>query len=109
MFVNFFGGIAGPQLMQKAMLSLPSLSEMKNKELSAFLTPEIIFFSLYLILLIGCVLAGFAVLCMEASKAQIQNEAQELPKKGRFRTVWINTGMILFLAGCTAMFVMSVL
>ncbi|MCR4950750.1 MAG: CPBP family intramembrane metalloprotease [Solobacterium sp.] len=109
MFVNFFGGIAGPQLTQKAMLSLPSLSEMKNTELSAFLTPEIIFFTLYLILLIGCVLAGFAVLCMEAAKAQIQNEAQELPKKGRFRTVWINAGMILFLAGCTTLFVMSVL
>ncbi len=107
MFVNFFGGVVGPQLTQKAILSLPTLNQMKNASVSDFLTPQVILFAVYLVVLLGCIFAGFAALVIEGSTAYTEYSEQELPKKGRFSIVWLNAGMLVFVLGCVGLFVFS--
>ena len=49
----------------------------------------------YSIFLIGMVIAGCVMFCVKTREIYFIPAELELPEKGRFKTVWLNVGMIL--------------
>ena len=76
MMVNFTGGIIGPLILT---IDSPVL------------------FAGYMILLFGLIIVGIAVISIRRRTICFENAQMELEKGTRFKTVWLNAGMILFL------------
>jgi hypothetical protein len=105
MFLNFIGSVAGPLLLEKSTIMDPA-------EVTAMteVTPELLWaaaLGLYAIVLIGLAVVGFVLLCRNFRKTSFAPAELELPKEGRFKTVYLNTGMILFILFCIIMIAVS--
>ena len=94
MFINFTGSILAPALLNGAdSADLSSLS-------SGFLT--------YVAALIAVSVIGLAMLVTRRRSIAFLPEEKELPKGARFKTVWLNPGMILLVLSCLGMIVYSI-
>ena len=104
MIINFMGSVVAP-------LALSGLDEgLLDQLLSGTLDeaalmealPSLSGLMLYSLAFIGLSIAGLIVLILHARKLVFKPAEEELPKKGRFRTVYLNAGMILFVLLCIA-------
>lgn len=107
MFINFLGGVLAPFLLEKLAVldAMQALDEAALMELA----PWLLAFLGYAFTLVGLAVAGLVLLCINARKLTFTPAELELPKKQRFRTVWVNAGMLLLLAACLALIVLSLL
>lgn len=71
--------------------------------------PWLIGFGAYVLVLIGLAVAGLVLLCINKRRVSFALAEMELPKKSRFKTVYMNVGMILLAVGCIALIVASVI
>jgi len=71
------------------------------------LTPWLAGFGLYVILLIGLAIAGMVLFFIYRRRTAFAPAEAELPKGTRFKTVYGNTGMILFILCCMALIVVN--
>ena len=113
MLINFFGGILSVELTKWAAPGLEALESLGDldpaslmesgvPDLSAALTPGVIAFGLYVVVLLGCAVAGLVILCIKSRKVHFEPAPLELQRGQRFSTAWVNVGMLLFLAVCLA-------
>lgn len=111
MLINLVGGVLSAELVQWAGPGLGKLSELSEMgpaelmqggmaELSTILTPGVIAFGIYAVTLLLCAAAGLVLLIIKARRVYFEPTPLELPRGKRFSTVWLNAGMLLFVAVC---------
>ena len=109
-FINFVGSVLGPAVLK--LVDLDALEELDVTDLAslrALLTPGFIVYASYAGLLIALAVAGAVVLGVNSDRVRFDRAPLELPKRSRFSTVWLNAGMLLLVAGCIAMILLSLL
>ena len=95
--VNFFGGVVGPYFAEKAgALSELTLGSVDMASVSELVSPGLVALGIYEILLFGMAIVGLILLCINAKSLRFAPAALELPRGARFKTAWVNVGMILF-------------
>lgn len=103
MFINFLGSVIAPLFVEK-IAALDTMETMDMAALEAIL-PWLLGFVAYALVLIGLAIAGLVLLCINQRKVSFATAELELPKGSRFKTVYLNVGMILFVIGCAALMI----
>ncbi len=110
MLINFLGGVAGSIFMEhmgeEGLWQLEHLDQMGFAAWDGA-TPWMIAFGIYTLMMLALAGTGLVLLCIKSSKICFVPTELELPRKGRWRIVWCNVGMLLTLAACAALIVMS--
>ena len=103
MFVNFMGSVFGPWLLSHIDLAaLDALEMAEATELAGLLSPWLIGYFLYVFAMLGLALAGLVLLCIRSRHVRFAQAPLELPRRLRFKTVYLNVGMLLLMALCLA-------
>ena len=105
--VNFMGSVIAPFIVTKLDLSSLDLTSPEDM-MHLVLSPEMIIFAVYLLVLLVCSVIGFVLLIAHRRELVFLPAARELPPGTGFKTAYLNIGMILFVLGCIAMIVMSI-
>ena len=110
MFVNFLGGVIAPLFMEKLAV-LDTIENLEALDISALepVLPWLLGFVGYALAQQGLAVAGLVLLCIYQRKISYAPAELELPKGSRFKTVYVNTGMILLIVGCAASILLSTL
>lgn len=105
MVINFIGSVLAPLMLSS--LDMDALNQMSQGVIdeAAALTmlPALVGFMLYVLVLLGFVIAGLVLICKKASKLVFLPAEEEIPAGQRFKTVYCNAGTILFTLFCIAM------
>lgn len=113
MGVNALGSVVAPYLLENAGLEKFSgdTSELLGDPaaLGELVTPGLLLFGLYAVMLVAFAILGLVLLCVHAKRMAYAPAERELPPEGRFKLVWCNVGMILLVLGCVVMIVFSIL
>ncbi len=101
MLNNFMGSTLGMFILEKSgylelMTALESASEEEMIHLMMDNMAGFVIYLLYAVALMGIVFAGVILLILKRKKFYVNHTEEELPKGQRFRTVALNTGMLLF-------------
>lgn len=102
MAVNFMGSVIAPLVLSAVdadALEL-GLSGTMDKDALMALLPGLAALALYGLAMIGLSVAGLVLLILRARKLMFLTAEEELPKESRFRTVYGNAGMIMFILLC---------
>ena len=107
MLINFIGSVVGPFFLEK----LAVLDTMETMDLAALepILPWLLGFGAYVLVLIGFAITGLVLLCINKRRVSFAPAELELPKESRFRTVYLNVGMILLILGCAALIISNVI
>lgn len=107
MLINLIGSVIGPLFLEKIAV----LDTMETLDLATLepIMPWLIGFGAYVLVLIGLAVSGLVLLCINKRRVSFALAGMELPKKSRFKTVYMNVGMILLAVGCIALIVASVI
>jgi len=107
MLINFIGSVVGPFFLEK----LAVLDTMETMDLAALepILPWLLGFGAYVLVLIGFAITGLVLLCINKRRVSFAPAELELPKESRFRTVYVNVGMILLILGCAALIISNVM
>ena len=105
MLINCIGSVVAPMFLEK----LAVLDTMEVTDMAALepILPWLVGFGVYVVLLLGLAIAGLVLLCIYQRRTAFAPAEQELPKGTRFRTVYGNPGMILFVLLCLTLIVVS--
>ena len=113
MFINLLGSVVGPALLELAdgssLEALDSLDFSAGFDPSSLLTPGNLALGAYVLAMVALAIAGLVLLILRSRQVVFQPAPLELPKGSGFKTVWLNGGMLLLLAGTLALIVLSVL
>ncbi|MBR4163739.1 MAG: CPBP family intramembrane metalloprotease [Solobacterium sp.] len=109
MLINFMGSVAGPYLMNQAISSFPTVSQIQDSSAMQIFTPQVIVLIVYLLALVALALIGLVFFFREIRQIRFITEENQLSEKGALKPLWINTGMTLFFIGCAGMIVYSFL
>ena len=111
MAVNFPGSVLAPFLLSN--IDLETFEQMAAGQLdeAALLTllPSMTGFMLYAVALIVVSVIGLVILITKVGKLVYLPASEELPPKGRFKTVSCNVGVILFVLFCLVFIVLSLI
>lgn len=97
MVINFMGSILAPELLKR----LPT----EPAESLTAVSPWVLIYYGYVLLLIVGSLVGFVLLCMNARNLRFPAGQLELPRGKRFRVSCLNAGMLLMILICGALMV----
>lgn len=107
MLINLIGSVIGPLFLEKIAI----LDTMETLDLAALepIMPWLIGFGAYVLVMIGLAVAGLVLLCINKRRVSFAPSEMELPKGSRFKTAYVNVGMILLAVGCLALIVANVI
>ena len=91
MLINFMGGILAPELL--TLVDLEALETMES--LDALLQPGMLVLLAYGALIANLAIFGLVMLCVHSRKIRFATAPLELPRGVRFKTAYLNPGMIL--------------
>lgn len=112
MLINLVGGVLGPALTDWVDSSMGGLESWENfdpthigdlsalPDMSGLMSPAVVVTGLYTMVMLGGAVAGLVLLIVRAGRVTFRPMPLELPRGRRFSTVWLNPGMLLFLAVC---------
>ena len=121
MLINLLGSVVGPKLLEWAGSSVEELSRAAEQipadpgelsgvgDLSSLFTPGLIALCLYVLVVLGCAVAGLVLLCVRIRRVTFRPAPLELGRGERLRAVWLNPGMLVFTALCLLMVVSTFL
>lgn len=105
MTVNFMGSVIAPLLLSS--LDMETVTQMVAGQISdaevIAMLPELGGFLLYVLALIVLSIVGLVLLILKAPKLVFLPDGEELPKEGRFKTIYANPGMIFYVLFCLIM------
>ncbi len=109
--INFLGSVVAMKAVSK--LDMDALNRISTgftdvETMNRFVStagPFMIYFAFVIIM----VIVGIILLLINRKKFVFTEKENELPKEGRFKTVYINVGTILFFIVCLVMFVLALL
>lgn len=101
MLNNFMGSILGMFILERSgYLELSeAMMTASGEELTAMIMNNIsglVIYFIYVMVLLIIVFAGVVLLILKRKKFYVNHTEEELPKGQRFKTVTLNTGMLLF-------------
>ncbi len=96
MIINFCGSILVPLLAADLLTDPLHVTEGAAR---GFL----IYLAIYIILAV----IGFVLFCLKVTSLKFETRPRQLPYRKAFETIWLNPGMLLFLAGCVGLVVYS--
>lgn len=112
--INLFGSVIAPMIM--GMLDLDALASIDpnatEEELLALysgMMPGLLLYFLYTMVLLGLCVVGLIFFAMRCRKLKWQRDPYFLTPKARTNAVYANSGMLVFLAVCILMTLLSVL
>lgn len=100
MLINFRGIVVSSLLRNMDFSMLETLRISDPAAWNALLSPQLVLFGAYILCLIGFTIAGLVLLYVKRRSICFAMAEQELPKGTKFKTVYLNIGMILFAATC---------
>ena len=103
MLINFLGSVAGPGLAAK----VTTFAELETLDTAAMVW--MVVFVVYLLAIIGLSIAGFVLLGINQRKVSYNQAELELPKGSRFKTVYLNAGMLLLVLACLGLVLLNIL
>ena len=68
--------------------------------LETLLSPSLLLFLGYALLLVSLAVAGLVLFCLRVRRLNFLPTERELPRQDRWKTAFLNPGMLLFLAAC---------
>lgn len=109
MLVNFIGSVVSSEMLKLLDMNSVDALAMSDSELFAAASgPAFSVFLVYIVCILTLCIGGLLLLIVKGRRIRFSEARDELPKGMRFRTVWLNIGMILFLAACLFMILASV-
>lgn len=111
MIINFIGSVIAPAIVSSIdMEMMYKLSTGVIDEAAILpMLPQLIGFMLYAFTLLGLSIAGLVVLIVMAKKLVFLPKEEEIEKGKRFKTVYCNVGVILFVMLCVAMCLLTLI
>ena len=103
MLINFLGSVAGPGLAAK----VATFADLETLDTAAMVW--MVVFVVYLLAIIGLSIAGLVLLCINQRKVTYNQAELELPKGSRFKTVYLNAGMLLLTLACLGLVLLNIL
>ena len=105
--INLIGSVIGPFFLEKIAV----VDTMETMDLATLepVMPWLIAFGAYVLVLIGLAITGLVLLCINKRRVSFAPAELELPKESRFKTVYVNVGMILLILGCAALIISNVM
>lgn len=102
-FVNFFGGVLPELLLKNIDLdALTRLSTKPPEQVLAYVQQhmsELLGLSIYVMTAFSLFIVGLVFLLSRRKQAVLLPAQKQLPKTGRFQTVFLNAGMLCYFAG----------
>ncbi|MCC8047287.1 MAG: CPBP family intramembrane metalloprotease [Clostridiales bacterium] len=123
MGINFLGSIVPSALLEaidwSALENLESIANLESieslgsleglsPEILGTLLPQLALYGCYVIALVVSAIVGLVLFCRSWRHVTFERAAMELPRGSRFRTAYLNAGMIVFVLSCAALIVFSV-
>lgn len=105
MIINFIGSVLVPWIMSKVDLCAiadPHTRMTMTENTLMEIMPGMILYGAYVLLLLGWAITGLIFFIIKVRKFVFLPTAEELPKGQRFKTVYCNPWMILFVVLCIA-------
>ena len=100
MLINFLGSVLAPTLLNG--IDFTALDEAELADPAALMTifSHMLPFVAYVLGMIGLALAGLVLFCIKVRDVSFAPTEMELPKGAKFKTVYLNVGMILLFISC---------
>ncbi|MBQ4601200.1 MAG: CPBP family intramembrane metalloprotease [Oscillospiraceae bacterium] len=109
-FINLLGGVVAPFILSALDLdALMNMDAAMDPELLLTILPGLLVYLLYAFALMGLSVAGLVLLLVKRQNARWQEAPQPLPKEQRFKTVYLNVGMVVFILLCLASCVLALI
>ena len=102
MLINFLGSVLAPTLLNS--IDFAALDETKLVDPAAWtaISAQLLPFIVYVLGMIGLALAGLVLFCVKVRDVSFAPTELELPKGAKFKTAYLNVGMILLFISCMA-------
>lgn len=105
MIINFMGSVLAPWIMSKVDLSAVADSATRmtmTEDALMGIIPGLMLYGAYVLLLLGWAITGLIFFIIKVRKFVFLPAAEELPRGQRFKTVYCNPWIILFMVLCIA-------
>ncbi|MDY4892016.1 MAG: type II CAAX endopeptidase family protein [Agathobacter sp.] len=100
MLVNFLGSIASLALLKLSgfseIMSGADMSQERIMEITMNHLPGMLLFFLYVFLIIGLVIAGIVLFCVNFKKIHFRKTEYSVPEGKRFATYFVNIGVLVY-------------
>lgn len=100
MLINFLGSVLAPALLSGIDLTTLDEAELTDPAAWTAISAQLLPFAVYVLGMIGLVLAGLVLFCVKVRDVSFAPTEMELPKGAKFKTAYLNIGMILLFIGC---------
>lgn len=100
MLINFLGSVLAPALLNGIDLTTLDEAELTGPAAWTAVSAQLLPFVVYVLGMIGLVLAGLVLFCVKVRDVSFAPTEMELPKGTKFKTAYLNIGMILLFIGC---------
>lgn len=100
MLINFLGSVLAPALLSGIDLTTLDGADLTDPAAWTAISAQLLPFAVYVLGMIGLVLAGLVLFCVKVRDVSFAPTEMELPKGAKFKTAYLNIGMILLFIGC---------
>ncbi len=112
--INLMGGVIAPWLLEGTVngsgeVDLMNPASVDPEMIAKLINPRMIGLVLYIILMIGCFIAGLILLVVLRNRITFVQAEKELPAGTRTKTAVWNPGMVLFILGSIAMIIFTLI
>lgn len=109
MFINFLGSVVAPAVLASVDVDAVSSLDFVDLEALAAYLVSLVPLMVYGLVMFGLVIAGLVLFCLNVRKTSFDPAPMELERSERFKTAFLNPGMILFAILCLASIVLTFL
>ncbi len=103
MLINFLGGVVAPALLKSIDLDAVSQVDMNDIAALKALLTQIAPFAVYALTMLALSVAGLVLFFVNLRKVTFDPAKLDLPRGAKFKTVYLNPGMLLFILSSLAL------
>ena len=107
MMINLLGGVLAPALLSKVNLEALNEAEMNGMAAMEAIILQILPLLIYVLVMMALSLAGLILFCINVRNISFQQSQLELAKGTKLKTVYLNFGMVLFIASSLALVIFT--
>ena len=100
MLINFLGSVLAPALLNGIDFAALDEAELADPAAWTAVSAQLLPFIVYVLGMIGLALAGLVLFCVKIRDVSFAPAKLELPKGAKFKTAYLNVGMILLFISC---------
>ena len=100
MLINFLGSVLAPTLLNAIDFAALDEAELADPAAWTAVSAQLLPFIVYVLGMIGLALTGLVLFCVKVRDVSFAPTEFELPKGAKFKTAYLNVGMILLFISC---------